>query len=141
MDQRNMREIKVSWQLGLFIAAIFALPISLAPVFTAMMEERPVPRSVLNISEGIAAGLLVVMVIAVWSRVHQARKEQLPNGQPMSRWVLRQVAIGLLLCIAGAGILTVLALVGAPRKIAASGFTVAAGPGVILIGRALAPAR
>jgi hypothetical protein len=141
MDHRNMREIKVSWQLGLFIAAIFALPISLAPVFTAVTGERRVSRSVLNVSEGIAAGLLVVMGIAVGSRVHQARKEQLPDGQPMSRWVLRQVAIGSLLCVAGVGILAALAWVGAPAKLAAIGCTVAAGPGVILIGRALAPAR
>jgi hypothetical protein len=141
MDERNMREIRVTWQLGLFIAALFGLPIALAPIFTAFVEKRPVPQMVLNIAGGVVAGLLLGMVIAVTSRVRQARTEQLPDGRPMSGWVLRQVALGTVLCLVGAGILTMLALVGASRKLAAVGCTVAAGPGVILIGRALAAAK
>ena len=141
MDDRGMREIRVTWQLGLFIAGIFALPIALAPVFVAVTGERTVPRSVLNISSGIALALVLAMVLAVWWRVRAARGEQLPDGRPMSGWVLRQVMIGVLLCVAGAAILFVLAMAGASRKVAAIGCTVAAGPGVILIGRALAPAK
>src|SRR4051812_3905413 len=63
MDQRNMREIRVNWQLGLFIAGMFGLPISLAPIYTAMTNDHPVPRSVLNISGTIAAIFLLMMIL------------------------------------------------------------------------------
>src|SRR5687768_12657575 len=140
-DERPMREIKVTWQLGLFIAAVFGLPIALAPVSTSMGSERPVPQSVLQISWTIAALFIVAMFIAVVGRLHEARDEQRPDGQAMTTWIVRQVVIGLILCALGAAILAGLALLGVPRRLAAIGCAVAAVPGVLLIGRALSPAR
>jgi hypothetical protein len=73
--------------------------------------------------------------------VRQARAEKLPDGSPMAPWVLRQVAIGLLLCIVGGVIAGVTMLAGTSGKVSVIGCTALVGPGMIVIGRALSPAR
>jgi hypothetical protein len=138
-DRRAMREIRVTWQLGLFIVAIFLLPGALVPFLTARTEHRPMTRLELQITIGIAGAMLALMAIAVASRVRQAKKELLPDGQPVSAWVLRQMLLGIPLCIAGTGVFALLIWIGAPKKIAAICCAVVACPGVMLIGRALAP--
>ena len=137
MDQRNMREIQVTWPLLFFIFALFALAFAIVAICMTMSDGEPYPITFLRVCYALAAGAVAVMVLAVLIRIHQAKSEQLPDGQPMSGWVLRQLFLGLILCVAGAIVMAVLAHLGATRKVSAIGGTAASGPGILLIGRAL----
>src|SRR5579872_3541371 len=137
MDRRNMREIQVTWQLLLFIVALFILGGSIGVIVLTMDDGEPYPTTFLHICYVIVIGSAAIMLIAVLWRLYEAKNEELPDGQPMSGWVLRQVLLGFALCVAGTIIMAILANFGAPRKLAAIGGTVATGPGIILIGRAL----
>ncbi|QOV89076.1 hypothetical protein [Humisphaera borealis] len=136
-----MPEIKVSWQLGVFITSVFAMPMALVLFYTAYIRDLPVDASTLQIFGLIALGLLVLMVIAVLSRMVQARCELRPDGKPMSAWVARQVGAGLMLCAAGVIIICGFLWFGITQRLAVVGGCLAAGPGIIQIGRALSPVR
>lgn len=141
MDKRGMPEIKVSWQLGVFFTSVFAMPMALVPFYTAYVRDLPVDSSTLETCGFIALALLVLMGIAVLSRIVQARRKFRPDGQPMSAWVMRQVVAGMMLCAAGVAIICVFLWFETPRRLAVVVGCFAVGPGLILIGRALSPVR
>ena len=139
MDQRRIGQIRVTWQLAVFIIGLGALPISLAaPVGIMVYGGKPLTRTELTTCLSIAALVVFAMFLAVRSRLDQAAKEPNHNGTPKQAWVLRQVLIGVVL-IALLAVTLIAATILRVTVIGAIGCITLGTPGVLIIGRALVP--
>jgi hypothetical protein len=138
MDQRSMNEIRVTWQLGVFIAGIFFLPGVLAPVYVAMTDEKPVPRMVLEVCLALASLLVLLIALAIRSRLRQASEEPDIDGKSKRVWVIQQVGIGLAMLVTGVVGLIALGLMGA-KVVGRIGLVAVGVPGILMVGRAMVP--
>ncbi len=141
-DQRTIRDIRqvhVTWQLALVVVALFSLPVALIAPYMAIAGDRSVPGSAVSISLFVALGLILMMAIAIRSRVRAAADEVRADDQPMPTWILRQVLIGVGLCVVAAVLLAFLAWSGVRMRLAVKFGLAFAAPGILLIARAMVP--
>jgi hypothetical protein len=141
MDDRNLNDIHVTWQLGVFIVCLGTVSIPLGMIYGESSQDDWMTRPIVKISAAVVVGSLALMALAIGSRVRQARNELLPDGRPMAPWVLRQVAIGVGLCVFGTLILIVLLALEMSYIFVLAASCAAIGPGVLMIGRVLAPKK
>jgi hypothetical protein len=136
-DNRGMAEIQVTWQLATFLVSAAVLAVLVALVVRELQNDR-LPSSTLSTFVGL---VLLVMFVAVGSRLSQASEERGPDGRSEFRRVLNQIAIGTALMV-GTGLgIWALDSMGVPRAFAKVWIILVGTPGILLLGRSLATTR